>query len=132
VTDQQIILKGRLNGIQRNRLKRLFDMLYSPRELAQEIGINKDQIYSVYVPLGCPYQRANNNRILINGKAFADWYVQTYPKTHLLQDETFCKTCKRPVKIHKPNKQVKGNLIYLLSECPDCGRRLTKIISYKP
>ena len=28
----EIILKGRLDGIQRNRLKSLFDMMYSPKE----------------------------------------------------------------------------------------------------
>ena len=45
----EIILKGRLDIIQRNRLKSLFDMMYSPKELAEEIGIHLDQIYMVYV-----------------------------------------------------------------------------------
>lgn len=53
----EIILKGRLDGIQRNRLKSLFDMMYSPRELAEELGINTDQLYGVYLPLGCPEER---------------------------------------------------------------------------
>ena len=34
----EAILKGRLDGRQRNRLKGLFDMMYTPRELAEEIG----------------------------------------------------------------------------------------------
>lgn len=126
-----IILKGRLNGIQRNRLKSLFDMMYSPRELAEEIGINTDQLYGVYLPLGCPEERNDKNHILINGKAFADWYINAYTKIKLKQDETFCKTCKKGVKISQPKKKKKGGLSYTLSICPVCGRNLTKITAYK-
>lgn len=125
----EIILRGRLNGIQRNRMKSLFDMFYTPKELADELGISKNQIYMVYVPLGCPVERDAKKHILINGKSFSNWYIKTYPKLHLLRDETFCKTCRTAVKIYKPKKQVKGELTYLLSDCPVCGRHLTKIVS---
>ena len=127
----EIILKGRLDGIQRNKLKGLFDMMYSPRELAEEIGINQDQVYGVYLHLGCPEERDEKKHILINGKAFADWYLKVYAKIKLKQDETFCKTCKKGVKIYQPKKKKKGNLAYTLSVCPVCRRNLTKIISYK-
>jgi hypothetical protein len=125
----ETILKGRLDGRQRNRLKGLFDMLYFARELADEIGIHIDQIYNVYVPLGCPQERDSRNHILINGKTFAEWYGKVYVKIRLWEDETFCKTCKRPVKIFKPRKRKKGKLIYVLSTCPNCGRGLTKILA---
>lgn len=127
----EIILKGRLDGRQRNRLKGLFDMMYSTKELAEEIGISIDQIYYVYVPLGCPEERDSRNHILINGKAFADWYIKTYPKIQLGEDETFCKTCKTGVKIFQSKQRKKGRLVYLLSVCPNCGRNLTKILSAK-
>ncbi len=122
------VFRGRLNGIQRNRLKSLFDMMYSPRELAEEIGIHIDQFYMVYVPLGCPQERDERNHILINGKAFFDWYTKTYTKIHLKSNETFCKTCKQGVKIYKPKKGNNGTAVYVISICPNCGRRLTKII----
>jgi uncharacterized protein with PIN domain len=126
----EIILKGRLDGIQRNRLKSLFDMMYSARELAEEIGIRTDQIYSVYMPLGCPHEREiSNKHIMINGKAFAEWYSKIYTKIRLNPNETFCKTCRKPVEIYKPKKHRKGNLVYELSVCPNCGRKLTKILS---
>ena len=131
MADSQIVLRGRLNGVQRNRLKGLFEMLYSPRELAEEIGINTDQIYSVYVPLGCPEERDGKNHILINGKTFAEWYSRVYVKIKLKQNETFCKTCKKGVEIYKPKKKKKADLVYVLSVCPHCGRNLTKIISAK-
>lgn len=127
----EIILKGRLDGLQRNRLKSLFDMMYSPKELAEEIGINKDQIYYVYVPLGCPSERDERNHILINGKAFAEWYGKVYVKIRLKPNETFCLTCKKAVEIFKPKKKIKVNLVYVLSICPNCGRNLTKITSEK-
>jgi hypothetical protein len=127
----EIILKGRLDGIQRNRLKSLFDMMYSPRELAEEIGIQIDQVYGVYMPLGCPEERDEKNHILINGKLFADWYLKVYAKIKLKQDETFCKTCKKGVKIYQPKQKKKGDLSYILSVCPVCGRNLTKIIAYQ-
>ncbi len=128
----EIILKGRLDGIQRNRLKSLFDMMYSPKELAEEIGINTDQVYMVYVPLGCPHEREErNNHLLINGKDFAEWYCKVYAKLHIKPNETFCKTCKKPVKIYQSKKHTKGDIVYLLSVCPNCGRNLTKIIKHK-
>jgi hypothetical protein len=125
----EIILKGRLDGIQRNRLKSLLNMYYSPKELAEEIGINIHQIYYVYVPLGCPSERDERNHLLINGKAFADWYSKAYVKHHLGNNETFCKTCKKGVKIYRPKKKQKGSLVYMLSTCPNCGRKLSKILS---
>lgn len=125
----EIILKGRLDGRQRNRLKGLFDMLYSPRELSEEIGINIDQVYGVYVSLGCPHERDARNHILINGKEFAKWYKETFAKLRLKPNETFCKTCKKAVRLVNPKKRKKGNLIYALSKCPNCGRGLTKILS---
>jgi len=125
----EIILKGRLDGTQRNRLKSLFDMLYSVRELAEEIGITKDQIYLVYVPLGCPHERNHSKHIFINGKAFAEWYKNIYVKVTLNPNETFCLTCKKAVSIHQPEQHQKGDLSYLLSICPNCGRKLAKILN---
>ncbi|RJP48343.1 MAG: hypothetical protein C4586_09355 [Anaerolineaceae bacterium] len=127
----EIVLKGRLDGRQRNKLNRLFDMLYTPKELAHEIEINIDQVYDVYVPFGCPHERDPKNHILINGKNFAEWYGMVYAKIHLVDDETFCKSCKKGVKIYQPKEMTKDGLVYWLSMCPICGRNLTKIISNK-
>jgi hypothetical protein len=88
----EIILQGRLNGKQRYKVNQLLDMLYSPKELADEIGVHTDQIYRVYVPLGCPSERDEKNHIFINGKAFAEWYGKQYAKLKLAQDETFSNT----------------------------------------
>ena len=126
---REVVYKGRLNGIQRNRMKSLFDMMYSPRELAEELGISKDQVYMVYVPLGCPHERdLHNHHILINGRAFAEWYGRVYVKLRIGPNEVFCRTCRRAVRIVDPVERTKAGLRYVLSTCPNCGRRLTRIV----
>jgi hypothetical protein len=125
----EMIYRGRLDGKQRNRLKRLLDMDYKPSELASEIGFDAEQIYKVYVPLACPHVRDQKGYLLINGAEFRNWYIENYPKTHLGNNETFCKTCRKAVLISKPVSHTKKNTEYLLSECPNCGRKLSKIVS---
>jgi hypothetical protein len=127
----EIILQGRLNGRQRNQLKGLLDMEYTPKELAEELGVTIDQIYRVYVPGGCPHERTERNHILINGKKFRAWFEEQYKKRHLEPGETFCLTCKKAVKIINPERKQQGRLIYDLCNCPNCGRRLTRIIDHK-
>jgi len=127
----EIILAGRLDGKQRNRMKRQLDMEYKPSELAQELGINLDQIYRVYIPLGCPHKRDSKRYIQINGKEFQGWYLENYQKAKVKEDETFCKTCRKPVKIVSGVLRKRGGLSYMLSYCPNCGRKLSKIIDCK-
>lgn len=128
----KIILQGRLSGTQRNRLTRLLDMMYTPTELSEKIGFERRQVYRVYIPLGCPYQETNNGRRKwVNGKDFREWYLATYTKAPLGENETFCLTCKQAVQIINPEKNQKGRITYLLSNCPVCGRRCTRIIKNK-
>jgi hypothetical protein len=126
--EKKAILKGRLDGKQRNRLKRLLDMDYKPSELASEIGFDTEQIYKAYLPLDCPNVRDQKGYVLINGLEFRNWYIENYPKTHLEKNETFCKTCRKAVLILKPVSHTKKNTEYLLSECPNCGRKLSKFV----
>ncbi len=122
-----MILRGRLNGAQRMRLGKLLDMFYKPSELASEIGFSYRQVSRVYLSLGCPCVRELGH-VWINGKAFAEWYEATYPKQMLLEDEAFCLTCKKPVKMDEPLKKKTGRLNYWVCKCPGCGRRLSRII----
>jgi uncharacterized protein with PIN domain len=125
---EKMELKGRLNGMQRNRLKRLLNMPYKPSELAAELGFNQDRVYMTYIRLGCPHERGNNRQIWINGKEFRDWYREHYQKPILQDDEAFCLTCRCPVEICEPERMSKGGLVFDLSNCPVCGRRIAKII----
>jgi hypothetical protein len=127
----EIILRGRLDGKQRNQVKGLLDMLYTPKELAEEVGITIDQVYRVYIPGGCPHTRDSFRHIQINGKLFRAWFEENYQKRSLEPGQAFCLTCKKAVKIVDPVRVQKGELIYDLCNCPSCGRRLTRIIDNK-
>lgn len=122
-----MLLQGRLKGYQRMKLRTLFDMLYTPSELAREVGFTVRQIYRFYIPFGCPCVR-DGARLFINGLRFAEWYEATYPKQVLLEDEAFCLTCKNSVQMVEPLKQKKGRLHYWVCKCAVCGRRLARII----
>ena len=106
-------------------------MMYSPKELADEVGFTIDQVYRVYVPGGCPNERDKWGHILINGKAFKTWFDENYKKRCLEPGQAFCLTCKKAVKIINPIRTHKERLIYDLCDCPYCGRRLTRIIDHK-
>jgi len=127
--DQSVILlSGRLNGSQKNRLAKLFDMKYTPSELAAEVGFNSRQIYRVYIPAGCPHQKDQRGRIWINGKDFREWVKEAYKKRKMGPNQAFCLTCKKPVKMVNPERKSSGDLVYYLCECPNCGRVLARII----
>ena len=64
-------------------MRKLLDMLYTPKELAEEIGINVRQVYKVYIPAGCPNERDDYRHIWINGRAFQEWVEKTYKKIEL-------------------------------------------------
>ncbi|MBG0786148.1 MAG: hypothetical protein H0S79_13715 [Anaerolineaceae bacterium] len=129
--NQEVSLqKGRLDGAQKNRLRKLFDMMYSPKELSDEIGFNVRQIYQVYVPNGCPHERDERRHIWINGVAFKNWIEQTYKKIRLKPGQGYCRKCNKAVSlINTELKTTKlGDTDYLLGECPYCGRRIPRIV----
>lgn len=125
----EVVLKGRLSGKQRYRVKSLLDMMYTASELAEEIGVHVNQIYEAYIPLGCPHEGEKRKGIMINGREFLAWYQALYEKVKIASDETFCRTCKKAVKIDQPEYNQTPQITYILSICPHCSRRLTKITS---
>jgi hypothetical protein len=127
----EIILKGRLNGNQKNRLAKLLNMMYRPSELASEIGFNVRQVYRVYIPLGLPHERDERNHIWIHGVTFREWVKDVYKKRKLNNDQAFCLTCKRAVKMKDKIRIEKGRLVYYLCDCPHCGRKLARILNKK-
>ena len=124
-------LRGRLSSQQKTRLQNLFDMMYKPSELAEEIGINKRQFYRVYIPLGLTVERDSRNHIWINGMVFKNWILEYYKKVKLKENEAFCLTCKEPVEIVDPEHHEIHSLYYLTCHCPNCGRKICKIINRK-
>ncbi len=121
-----VVSRGRLSKEQLFRLNALYDMDYTPRELADEVGFTRRQVYRVYLPLGCPHTRDKSGYVKINGRAFKEWYRSTYAKRSLLPDESFCRTCKRAVPIVNPELVEKKGMEIVQSKCPFCGRTLAR------
>lgn len=132
MSQTEIILKGRLKGYQRMAMAKLLDMEYTPGELAKEVGFTRRQVYRVYMKLGVPHRRDEGRHIWINGKQFREWYEATYPRTTLADDEGFCLTCKKAVKMVNPKKQKRKWLFYWVFHCPTCGRKIPRIIKQEP
>lgn len=124
-----ILLKGRLSGDQKNRLTKLFDMLYTPAEIADEIGFNKRQFYRVYIPAGCPVEYDKKEKVWINGKLFREWINKIYQKRELGLNEAFCLTCKHEFTMRDTERKNTGNLFYYVCSCPKCGRKVARIIT---
>jgi predicted RNA-binding Zn-ribbon protein involved in translation (DUF1610 family) len=127
----EFIHKGRLNGSQRNKVKGLLNMLYTPRELSEELGINLEQVYRVYVPAGCPKIKDSQGRISINGKEFKAWFDENYQKKKLSKNQAYCVSCKKVVEIINPERKREGNIIYDIFNCPNCGKKVTRFIDCK-
>jgi hypothetical protein len=127
----EIVLKGRLKIEQKNRLAKLFDMMYRPSELAAEIGFSKRQVYRVYIPLWLPHERDEKNHIWINGVTFRDWVKEVYKKRKLKNNQFYCLSCKKPMEMINPERVQKGRLVYYLCRCGECGKNSTRILQKK-
>ena len=121
------VTQGRLSRNQLHRLRKLLYMKYRPSELAEELGISKRQIYSVYLPLGCPHERDSRRHIWIVGTEFKDWYQETYRKRKHAKNQAYCVCSKNIVQIVNPQEKTKDRLTYLIFSCPNCGKTTTKI-----
>lgn len=118
------------------RLTRILDMLYKPRELAEEIGVSLDTIYRSYLPAGLPHTRERGD-IWIYGPAFVAWAKQTIAKNKrqrapLPEGTAWCVKCNGVV------EQIKPRIVYanphieiLQSKCPTCGGKVNRARAHR-
>ena len=102
----------------------LLPMLYTPREICEELGIAESTLRD-WLQIDLPHQRDNRNRIWINGEEFARWVNnQRKPKAanKLTEDEAYCLRCNQVSKLLSPQIQpIKGNLVLIKGTCANCG-----------
>jgi len=102
----------------------LLPMLYTPREICEELGIAESTLRD-WLQIDLPHQRDNRNRIWINGEEFARWVNnQRKPKAakKLTEDEAYCLRCNQVSKLLFPQIQpIKGNLVLIKGTCANCG-----------
>ena len=98
-------------------------MLYTPSELADELGLTAPAIRD-WLDRGLPHQRDERGRLWINGVAFAAWLEQARrsgrPRS-LAKGEAYCLKCRRPVKPADSVCRVNGKSTVLSGFCPQCG-----------
>lgn len=102
----------------------LLPMLYTPREICEELDIAESTLRD-WLQIDVPHQRDNRNRIWINGEEFARWVNnQRKPKVtnKLNEDEAYCLRCSQVSKLLSPQIQpIKGNLVLIKGTCANCG-----------
>ena len=106
----------------------LLPMLYTPRELEQELGIPSCTL-RVWTKEGMPFQKDNRGHLWINGVEFAAWVEQVRAdrqRIRLARDEAYCLRCKKPVKLSNARKLNRGKLTLSQGICPACGRTINR------
>lgn len=110
-------------------LPRLLHMEYTPRQLAEELGVSKRQIMAACEG-GAPYRQTDAGRIYIVGDEFAAWYraIVRERKRPMRHDEAFCLACRRPVPLPE-DAQVQplpNGAERIIGRCPVCGARVNR------
>ena len=116
------------------KLVRLMDMMYRPKELAEEIGVSVDTVYRSYLPAGCPHQRETSGEIWINGLDFQAWVreMQANKKrgknhTPMPENQAFCMRCDKPVEMISPRVIHRTrNMELLQGRCAVCGCKVNR------
>ncbi len=117
------------------RLRRFLDMLYTPAEIAAELGVSVDTVYRSYLPAGLPHSRDDNGRIWIHGLTFAAWARETIARAApqrqpLPPGHAWCLRCNQAVEIRSPRQVGTNRYVDMLQgTCPRCGARVNRIIS---
>ncbi|MBI5304882.1 MAG: hypothetical protein HY868_22300 [Chloroflexi bacterium] len=101
----------------------LLPMLYTPRELEDELGIPALTIRE-WIKQGMPHERDARGHLWINGVTFAGWVEQvqkTKSQITLAADEAYCLKCRQAVKLSDAQPSRLAKLTVLHGICPNCG-----------
>ena len=107
----------------------LLPMLYTVRELAEEIAIPERTLRD-WLLHGAPHTRDRLSHIWIDGQAFAAWITmlrKKNPGQKLQPDEGFCMRCQRVVAMRNPTTYSSNSrLVYIHGTCPICNGKVTR------
>jgi hypothetical protein len=110
------------------RANGLLDMLYTPDDLADELGIRQRDVYRKLLPAGLPHSKDKSEHIWIHGLEAMRWIHDLYRGKHfqLGDNEAFCLKCNKVVPLVNPKKWKSGKMTLLKASCPDCGRTVNR------
>lgn len=110
------------------RICGLLPMLYSPRELGEELRISPRTIRDL-LSKGMPHQRDQRGHIWIDGKQFADWVNairRSKTRQKMADDEAFCFRCNAPARMLEKRIYRRGKHIRLSGKCTQCGGNVSR------
>lgn len=106
----------------------LMDMLYTPAEIAKELGISKHNLYHGLIQLGLPHDKDKDGHLWMHGPEVARWIrEQSKGKHHALaDDEAYCLRCRAVVPLQEARRIRRGRFLLLQGTCPTCGATVNK------
>ncbi len=110
------------------RAPRLLPMLYTPGELAEELGLSSRTIRE-WTRKGMPHQRDAKGYLWIQGREFAQWFdeLRRSAKHHRLKEnEAYCLRCRQVVTLTPTETKQVGKMILKKGRCPQCGGGLNR------
>ncbi len=104
----------------------LLPMLYTPREIAEELDLPEKTLRD-WLTQGAPHSRDERDHLWVDGRQFAAWVEaqrQIKRQSHgkLKEGEGYCLRCNQIVQIENPVVcHIKGKLYHIKGKCPTCG-----------
>lgn len=126
------VLAGLLGKGRIQIVRSLLDMLYTPAELAEELGIDARMIYKAMIPAGLPVRR-EAGRIWIHGPEVARWLDSEAEagkaKAKMPENSAYCFKCREARRFAgKPQEVTRGNRQLLTGKCTKCGTAMYKAL----
>ncbi len=114
----------------KTRAEGLLDMLYTPQELAEELLIDRQKVYSDLLPAGMPHTQDESGLVWLHGLTVAAWIktIDQRYEVHVPEGHTYCVHCKAAVKLVRATRMPHGKVDLLQAECPQCGSRINRFV----
>ncbi len=118
-----------LSRTARLRANGLLDMLYTPAEMAGELGIEEREMYDRLIPAGLPTMNDDAGHVWLHGPAVAGW-IRTAGKPKrekpMGTDEAYCLSCRAVVPLVNPRRIQRGKFVLHQAACPQCGKTVNR------
>lgn len=110
------------------RANGLLDMMYTPAEMADELGIDQRDIYRKLIPAGMPHERDETDHIWMHGPAIAAWIrtLTDQRRIPLAAGQGYCLRCRQAVSMVNPRRVVRGRFTLNQAACPHCGATVSR------
>jgi ribosomal protein S27AE len=115
------------------RAKGLLDMLYTPDDLADDLGIDQRLVYVRLIPAGLPHTKDKSGHIWIHGLEASQWITNLFKGKHfaLGENQAYCLKCGKAVTMLDPKLWKAGKMTLLKGTCPDCGTTVNRGVKQK-